>query len=67
MAFAALAGLSLLAAAVLSGALGSGDRLRANFVTEKAEESSWRVRAAWACLAVAVLSGALSWLFSHWR
>lgn len=59
-----VAGISLLLAAVLSGALNSGDRIRANYQTEQPAERSLRVKAAGVCLAVGVVAGLLAWALS---
>lgn len=56
-----IAGIFLFLAAAFSGALLSGDRIRANDAAEQPDERLWRIRAALFCMAVGGTAGLLAW------
>lgn len=53
-------GNALLLALAFSGALITGDRIRANYCTEDPAGRSFRLKAAVVCLAVAIVAGLLA-------
>jgi len=62
--FAWVAVTALFLAMVFGGALSSGEEVRANWNFEQPDERTWRVKAALAFLAVAIVAGFLAWAFS---
>ncbi|MDB4894222.1 MAG: hypothetical protein JWN15_484 [Firmicutes bacterium] len=59
-----VAGVSLFLGAAVSGAMVSGDRMRANYQTEQPEDRAWRTKAMWFCFAVSLVSGVAAWAVS---
>jgi len=62
--FTWVAGIALVMATAFGGGLASGERIRANYSAEGAEDRAWRLKATWVCLGVAVVSGLLAWATS---
>lgn len=58
----AVSGVSLLLAAIFSGALLGPGEMRNRIYTEDREERAWRSRAAGICLLVGLLAGLLTYL-----